>query len=334
MKQRLEFPDFAKGYAILSIVVYHALQRLPLPPALAQAIVLGGTGVHLFFFLSGFGLSLGGTTLAPGAFYRRRLVKIWWPYALALTLSLAAALTLGVFADGWSAWLAGVGLYQMFSATWIESFGGHFWFISAIVQLYVVFPFLSKTKTALGPLRFVGVCLLASVTWWCLVFWFEKGHLRHWNSCFLQFLWEFGLGMAAPELLRRLPADHALRRWWQPSAWWRWGLVGVTGVGLMVLLTARVGAVGRIFNDLPALVGYGALCVGVYWLAVGWADPIRRFFLWVGGFSFSLYLTHVLVLELLLHALAWGGAGIGAWYVPVFVVLALAGGWLFERVPK
>ena len=51
---RYEYIQFAKGYAIFTIMLFHVLQRLVLPEILQKAIVFGGTGVHLFFLLSGF----------------------------------------------------------------------------------------------------------------------------------------------------------------------------------------------------------------------------------------------------------------------------------------
>ncbi|HRI59606.1 MAG TPA: acyltransferase, partial [Saprospiraceae bacterium] len=150
MKARIEYIDWAKGYAIFTIVCYHALQRAGLPPVLQQGIIFGGTGVHLFFLLSGFGLGLSRFSGSPLQFYRRRLTKVWLPYVLALTISLLAAIFFGLFPDRFDAWLAGVGLYQMFSERYIESFGGHFWFISAIIQFYLAYPVLVWIKNQLS----------------------------------------------------------------------------------------------------------------------------------------------------------------------------------------
>ena len=195
--KKIEYIDFAKGYAIFTIVLYHALQRVALPGVLQKAIVFGGTGVHLFFLLSGFGLGLSKSPVSTTLFYKRRLTKVWLPYVLALTVSLLAASAFGLFPDGWQAWLAGVGLYQMFYEPWILSFGGHFWFISAIVQFYLAFPLLMPVKQKTGNnVRFVALALAVSVAWWLAVYFLGKGDLRTWNSFFLQFLWEFALGMA------------------------------------------------------------------------------------------------------------------------------------------
>ncbi len=141
MKERIASIDFARGYAILTIVCYHALQRADLPPLWQKAIVFRGK-VYTCFPVVGFRTGLSCSRMQARAFYRRRLVKVWLPYVLVLTISLLAAIFFHLFSDGFDAWLAGAGLYQMFSERYIESFGGHFWFVSAIIQFYIVFPVL------------------------------------------------------------------------------------------------------------------------------------------------------------------------------------------------
>ncbi len=326
--QKIPFLDFARGYAIFTIVLYHALQKTALPGWAAQAAGFGGTGVHLFFLLSGFGLALSRHSGSAGSFYRRRLVKVWLPYALALTLSLFAALAWGLFPDGWAAWLAGVGLYQMFFEPFILSFGGHFWFISAIVQFYLAWPLLVWLRARIPDERlFFGCCLAVSVAWWGLVFFLEKGHSRVWNSFFLQFLWEFGLGMI-------LAAQYRQRG--EARAFWRFPLglnllAGLVFTGFMVLLVLKMGPVGRIFNDIPALIGYTAFCIVVFQIGAKYLPPLRQFFEWVGGISYSLYLIHVLALGFYLLALDAGGLKINPVTLLPYPLLALAAAWLFEQ---
>lgn len=339
----IPFLDFAKGYAIFTIVVYHTLQRLPLSPLWQKAAIFGGTGVHLFFLLSGFGLGLSiARQSAPRvpamAFYQRRLQKIWAPYALALTISLLAAWAFGLFQDGWAAWAAGVGLYQMFFERYIASFGGHFWFISAIIQFYLVFPALVWVRTRLGSDRiFVLVALAVSAAWWLIVFLLGKGELRTWNSCFLQFLWEFALGMALSKSLV-MPNDTATLPvrgdFWGYKPWWIYVPVGLFFTGFMILIVLKMGEWGRIFNDIPALIGYGALCVALFQGSERFLPWLSTFFIWVGRYSFSLYLVHVLILEAFLHALSAFGTVFSFVHAPIYWGLALLGAWLFEPVSQ
>ena len=59
-QQRYSLIDFAKGFSILTIILMHLLQSFvsELPTLLKTAMSLGGTGVHIFIFCSGFGLYL------------------------------------------------------------------------------------------------------------------------------------------------------------------------------------------------------------------------------------------------------------------------------------
>ncbi len=332
MSRKIEYIDFAKGYAIFTIVIYHALQRVPLDPLWQKAIIFGGTGVHLFFLLSGFGLALSKTPLSPIAFYRRRLTKVWLPYTLALTISLLAAISFDLFPDRLAAWLAGVLLYQMFFESWIQSFGGHFWFISAIMQFYLVFPLLIWAKNHWGDRRFLLTCLALSVLWWLIVYYTGKGDQRTWNSFLLQFLWEFGLGML---LASRLPATAQSPAWLQNTRWNNPGillLVGVGFTGIMILMIFKMGDAGKIFNDVPALLGYTALSLFVYQISTRFLPFLKRFFCWVGGFSFSLYLVHVLVLDGYLRVLEMHQVAINLPVLVPFVGLALLAGVGFEWV--
>ncbi len=356
--KRLAYIEFARGYAILSIVCFHVLQRLELPPLFQQGIVFGGTGVHLFFLLSGFGLCLG-KPVSTGEFFKKRFSKVWLPYVLALTVSLGLAVSTGIFADRWPAWLAGAALYQMFFEQYIASFGGHFWFISAIFQFYIAFPFLLFLKNKLGAGRFFWLCLALSIGWWLAVFFLQKGGERVWNSFFLQFLWEFALGMVLsdggrtsasgstnqPEIHRpetvfssasqsRIPNPQLPNPFWAAPSFWVYLPVGILFTGLMVLMILKLGPVGKIFNDVPALIGYASLSIFLFRFSEKWAPPVERFFRWVGGFSYSLYLVHVIVLELFLLFLKKTGLSLGSAWPVVFVGLALLGGWLFEPVSR
>lgn len=334
---RYEYIQFARGYAIFTILLYHVFQRLSLTGIAAKAIILGGTGVHLFFFLSGFGLMLSKNSGTPLTFYRRRLVKVWLPYVLALSISLVLAWGWNVFPDRGGAWLAGVAGYQMFFESYIESFGGHFWFISAIIQFYLAFPLLKWVlEQRRSPVLFALGCLTISIAWWAVVYTFGKGGLRVWNSFFLQFLWEFGLGMALAKFLNTTESGNSLQQkltvFWQPQHGYWWLLGGLIGTGIMAVMILKMGALGPVFNDIPALAGYGMLSVGVWFFASRYLPAFNSFFAWIGDFSFSLYLTHIFVLELFLRTLSATRFNFNIFWIPLFLLIAIVVAQAFERL--
>ena len=82
--ERVRFLDFARGFAIMSIVVFHALRPMA-TGVWAMAILFGGAGVHAFIFLSGFGLELATNQRSMRGFYRRRFRRIIVPYFVFIT---------------------------------------------------------------------------------------------------------------------------------------------------------------------------------------------------------------------------------------------------------
>lgn len=326
---RFNYINFAKGYSALAILIYHGLSSLELPIFVEQAASFGGAGVHLFIFLSGFGLGWSSSSLSLAAFYRRRLVKIWIPYVLALSLSLGAAFAWNLFPDRWEAWLAAVGLCQMFSSQWAETLGGHFWFISTIIQFYLLYPLLawfqrrSKTRVA-----FLIGCFVVSLAWWVVVSFLGKAELRHWNSFFPQFLWEFALGMSVCMWLKSGKLASAFKDWWREDRWWAWAGLSVLASSVMLGMVMAFGSIGRVFNDVPAFIAFSSLSVAVF-LFGGFQ---RGLFEWLGTFSFSLYLIHILVLKLLAKGLGYCGIEFSLIWMPAFVGAALLAGFLFDRL--
>ncbi len=331
MQQRIEYIDFAKGYAIFTIVCYHALQQVALSPLMQKAIIFGGTGVHLFFLLSGFGLAWSASKDSTLQFYRRRMSKVWVPYVVVLTISWAAAAWLGIFPDGADAWLAGVALYQMFSERYIESFGGHFWFISTIFQFYLVFPLLTRLQNKMSANVFLALAFSISIGWWLLVYFSGKSDLRVWNSFFLQFLWEFAIGMALAREVKqqRIDLGRALET---PRYDWLYLGAGIVFTALMIGIVLKMGAAGRIFNDVPALLGYTALSLFIYRVGRRALPWLNRFFLWINGFSYSLYLIHVLVLHLFL--LIAGVSSLHYFTLLLYLILTLGLAFTFEHAKK
>lgn len=102
----------------------------------------------------------------------------------------------------------------------------------------------------------------------------------------------------------------------------------------MLLMAVKGGAAGRIFNDVPALVGYGMLSVSVYFFGKRHWPAVVRFFSWIGGFSYSLYLMHIIVLELIIMLLRNMGFQFQLWAIPVFAGTAFLGGIIFEKITR
>lgn len=57
--RRMDIVDYLKGFSIFTIALMHLIQMMPnIPSILRKLSSIGGTGVHVFFLCSGFGLYL------------------------------------------------------------------------------------------------------------------------------------------------------------------------------------------------------------------------------------------------------------------------------------
>lgn len=288
--KKYELVDFLKGFAIFTIVIYHALQRIDLNPTMENAIKLGGTGVHLFLLISGLGLYLShqNKPLTYPAFLKKRFSKIYLPYILVVLLSAFLTLFWPLFdLNSWYALGGHVFLYKMFDNQIIGSYGYQLWFLSTIIQFYLLFHLLAWFKNRSKNSLFLLSGLIISFSWGALILVLGKNDLRNWNSFFLQFLWEFMLGMFFASLLLqnrlrlKLNAFHFL------------GL-GIFMLFVFAYLALKGGDIGKIFNDLPALLGYSSIAIFIYLLKI---QPLNRFMLFTGKISFALYLIHFLIMN-------------------------------------
>ena len=296
--KRLEIIDFLRGFSIFTIVVMHLMGGYDGMGTLKKVLAFGGAGVHVFILCSGFGLYLSHLRkpLSYPQFLRRRFSKIWLPYAIAVGLwGLWALATKGLFPwrQAASHWL----LYKMFSNELDTSLCYPYWFISTIIQFYLAWPLIVK----LMRWRYgLAVCIGVSLAWSTLVGVLGYGEMRPWGSCFLQYLWEFCLGMwMAGKIANgnaRTLSLADIKRWK-----WSWLLVGtVLGMGLTGLMGWK-GGVLKLYNDIPSLFGYLFLALIVYKTGISF---VNRFFSWASSFGYELYLIHSLTFVVIKSFLA------------------------------
>lgn len=292
--QRDQFIQFARGFSILTIVLFHYFRLAPLPYFIAKAVQLGGTGVHVFLFLSGYGLSLSRYD-NWGTFFKRRFVKVLVPYYVGIVLIFCLNLWLHIYPDGINELLSHLLLYKMFIEPYTRSFGGHFWFISTIIQFYLLFPILIRLVERLRPIRSMLLAVGVSLAYSLLISYVGKAGVRVWNSFFLQYLWEFILGIVV--------ARNQLLPVFLKQPWYVYAALAVLGIGVTAGLAVTGGQTGQIFNDYFAFLGYVCACVVLYRIGsvVSWLVTFVR---WVESFSYSLYIMHMIPLSIYLRFFA------------------------------
>jgi peptidoglycan/LPS O-acetylase OafA/YrhL len=287
----IEVIDFIRGYSILTIVLFHFFQNIEVSPMFSAAIRFGGTGIHTFLFASGFGLYLSYLKKPLGYldFLKKRFGKIYIPYILVVTISALISLFVPIYENNWNNYFSHVFLYKMFDSQLIGTYGYQLWFISTIIQFYLLFPLIVILRKWMPGNIFLVTGLLIFLAWGALVLMLQKDDLRNWNSFFLAYLWEFMLGMYCAELYLKQGFEF-----WRISIS-RLVIVAAGGLIIYAVMGLKGGPMGRIFNDLPALFGYGALCILIYRLKIG---LVNRFIFFTAKLSFAIFLIHFLVMNL------------------------------------
>jgi peptidoglycan/LPS O-acetylase OafA/YrhL len=290
-----ELVDFLKGYSIFSIVVFHILKVLDLTPLMKEVIFFGGTGVHTFILISGFGLFLSWNRkpLKYPEYLKKRFIKIYIPYIFIVSVIAFISLFIPIYHSTWYSYFGHVLLYKMFAEDIMGSFGDHFWFLSTIFQFYIIFPLLVKIKSHLNNYKFFMFGLIISMLWIFAVLALDKQGMRTWNSFFLQYLWEFILGIILAGLYMNKQKMPEIRLTYIV-------IIAITALAGYGLLALKMGNLGKMINDIPALIGYTFFAIFIYRLNF---LPITRFFVFTGSFSFSLYLIHILTLKMALYIL-------------------------------
>lgn len=290
-RERLELIDFLKGFSIFTIVIFHLIGIIKgsLPPVVVKMSNLGGAGVHLFLLCSGFGLYLSylNKPLSYGTFLKKRFSKVYIPYIIVVLMS-----TLFPFmytnSDRIIALLSHIFLFKMFVPNYEQSFGTQFWFISTIIQFYIVFYGLVYIKQKLDNKFFISVSVLISLTWWILVAIIGKADIRIWNSFFLQYVWEFSLGMILADIYCH--RDKSEYEKYLPN---KIMLLFISIIGISILgITGLKSETFKLFNDIPALFGYGAFSIFLYSIHI---KVINRAILFISKFSYEWYLVHIFV---------------------------------------
>jgi peptidoglycan/LPS O-acetylase OafA/YrhL len=286
--KKLELIDYLKGYSIFTIVLMHLIQNyLSMPNIINKGSSLGGAGVHVFILCSGFGLfySYLNKPLTYQQFFKKRFSKIYVPYIIVIVISSIFPFMYS-YSDRLIAVLSHIFLFKMFITKYEASFGIQFWFISTIIQFYIIFnPLVILKKKFKSDKKFFGVSLTLSIVWWMIISVIGKSDLRIWNSFFLQYLWEFSLGMLIAQqyyknnFIIKLPKKTILL------------IVAIIGL-ILTGFSGIAGGLLKVFNDIPSLFGYGALAILIYSMNI---NLINKFFIIFSKFSYELYLVHLLI---------------------------------------
>jgi peptidoglycan/LPS O-acetylase OafA/YrhL len=291
----LESLDALRGLALLYIVIYHLAlipqPNLPLPKWASQFVLLGGTGVTLFFIISAFCLCLSMQVREHEphpimSFYVRRVFRIVPFFYVWLIISwIRDKYWFGV-AHSWQE----IALNMFFGFNFIPGKHAGFvwasWILSVQMVFYLLFPFIYRyVNDYRKSLGFFFITLFLSFLYagglgYLPISDSDRNTFAHYS--FLNVLPVFAFGMFIFFMFERFIQGKLLPR--------SWGVVLVGGAvfGFSALMAGRLNFLIEGFYWQGVI--FGALVLG---LAIA---PLRVFVnrqtCYFGKISYSLYLNH------------------------------------------
>jgi len=296
--------DMLRGFAVLAIVVHHWLLFDPFQGSILVFSSLAGiirdvagTMVHLFFILSGCGLTLSYFKRRQSSSFswikwgNRRISKIVAPYWILVSFAFLLAgvsyfVFSGVFEHRYG--LATLLAYLTFTGNFYApgwSFNPTLWFMPVIIGLYVLFPFLVKVLEGCGTVFFVVVSLLityGSISL-CLLL---RYPVAHQSALPLFYVIEFSAGMLIGDAI----LFHSQRFEHLASAKFL-----ILGMALYVLSwgMTKYWTYGDAYNDLITAAGVFLITLYVsMWLIRLSPHKSVRLFTEISRESYVMYLIH------------------------------------------
>lgn len=322
---RLLSIDALRGLAALGVVLYHAVHQtsgavpdnlFKYPVKLIQFLSsFGYIGVFLFFVISGFCIHLQWARARAagqkhqvnfGAFWKRRIRRLYPPYLIALAVFLVmTALTAGIDVTHFFFYDVVMHLLMLHNLDPLTcySINGVFWTLAIEEQLYLAYFLLLFLRTRWGWGPTLLICALARVGWFFFshLIWLKTGigipvpeaAASHW------FTW--ALGAIAVEAAFGLVV---IPKWCRNI--WLGGAAVVLASAISIALPNM--QKDTLVHDAAWLLMHPAWGFGFFivvnrfvhaeklWLVERVKPRLIAGFAAIGVFSYSLYLTHELVI--------------------------------------
>jgi peptidoglycan/LPS O-acetylase OafA/YrhL len=351
--RRLGYVDGVRALAALYVVCGHvALEVWPgAPPsgvggALLGSLEYGHLGVSVFIVLSGFSLMLpvarNRNRLPWGTwgFYWRRARRILPPYYLAMAFSLLL-IWLFIGHKTGTKWddslpvtvqsvVEHIFLLQDFSAANHATINHVFWSVALECQIYLLFPALLPLWRRYPPLLAAPLVLVASLALLIALAPTWVGKLPGYAGYAFapQYIGLFAMGMFAASVYTA-PGP----RWARLRDWYAWEAVALVSL----LVVARLITAKDVYL-LDPIIGLGTIGLLLAASRPGHLNLIHaalewRPLVWVGGISYSLYLIHAPLIQLIWqYALQPLRLGDTLTYLALLVLgvpLIVAASWVF-----
>jgi exopolysaccharide production protein ExoZ len=333
-ENRLAWIQALRGIAAFMIVMVHSrsvLQGTGAGGAIASHVLFPmASGVDLFFIISGFLMVLttrdfDGTKAYAWRFVVKRFARIWPAFVIVTPVAIVVEHGIHGFLDpavllpyleGWAfiphnPSASGIYFQMAVGVAWTLCFEWYFYLVFAACMLCgrwryaVMTAWFALTLIAIPLMRgnaSLNVAAQPLVEGW-----------RYANLAINPIVWDFVFGMAAAGLYSSGFRIRRIR-----------GIYAVTALLLVLLLTAwqRIGMM-NFFGPHGWGASLAILFFGAVMLAKADAIKVPGWSVWMGDISYSLYLIHVYVFEVLQHLIGVIPMGHGASNVVLFVIRPL-----------
>lgn len=285
-KSKSDLISYLKGISIIAIILYHLVYNfLDVPNIIKLGSSFGGAGVHIFFLCSGFGLYL--SYLKKGFDYKtyicKRIKRVYLPYVFIIFISFLVPFMF----EGPNkivALLSHIFLFKMFIPEYEESFGIQMWYISTIIQFYFIYPILLKIINKIELKKVFLLSVVISFLWAIFISFSGLYTERIWSSFFLQYLWEFVLGMVIAKYFYKnnkiIGSDINIIYYF---------IIFIISFCIFALMSVKGGIIKN-FNDPFSALSLISLCLILY--RINFLKKIINYF---GEISYELYLVHYMV---------------------------------------
>lgn len=312
-RQRFEFIDALRGFAILGVMLTHVGSTVHFSGLMRRVTDLGGFGVQLFFVVSAFTIFLTyrraiATERSPTVnFFIRRLFRIVPIYWLGIILYTA------VYGLGPRGWKSGPELWHYpFHLTltniWVPTAsnsvvpGG--WSISVEVMFYLTAPlWIMLVRNLKGAILFTAIAAVVGLgAAYALQVHVPIEQLsyeesrRFWRQSVPSQMAIFGLGMILFYVFKDLQLRERLKG--------RGALIGLAASSAAVVALRFFGLIALPTHFIYAVAFLLAAIVLMEHRVPVIVNPITR---WIGTVSYSSYILHFLVLKQLTLLLPLGG---------------------------
>lgn len=356
-RDRLAYIEGLRGSAVLAVVIFHASIWAGFTGTGSKLLTVGGTGVDLFFVISGFCMMW--TTIRAGevrsmdvaTYLRRRALRIVPPYYVALAITIVVSYIAyrlapdarfsvsrepiqDVFPAGGST-VGDVAAHATFAHgffnQYAHSIDGAFWSLSTEWQFYIVLPPLVLLARAQGIWSAVLATAVVSVASLAAVKALWPGEVGGYvaSETILARLFEFGVGILAAAIAARIVSAPTRRRIGSVSL-----PAAIVAIAVMAVVTVK--RPDMFLTPVGWALAYGLLVIAVVRHQPGMRSlfeaPALR---WVGVVSYSVYLVHGSVFRLEAALLSTAGVDGTAEKAITWVlgpIASLAAGWILYTI--